>query len=144
MRRVLWAIALIVALSLCGCAAVPAYAPAQSPQATEVLPTAVPSPSVAPDQGAAALYLLSAHVWQDVYDENYILTFDVMSGTMTEENTATKSKTVYRISFDKTELYFWADSGAGRKQFSYTLADGLFSIDYGDPLGVITYAVADK
>ena len=49
-------------------------------------------------------YLLAASTWQDVYDETYILTFDALAGTMTEENTALNSKQVYRVMAEGEEL----------------------------------------
>lgn len=109
-----------------------------SPAATAPMP---PAPL---DESLATLYLLAASTWQDIYDENYTLSFDVISGTMTEENTALKTKTVYRISVDDGKLFAWAEESGERKQLPFTLEDEVLTIDYGDPLGVITYAVAGK
>ena len=92
MRR-LFALLLFVLL-LCGCAAAPA---ATESAATPAVTGALPSPSAAPEEGSSLLYLLGASAWQDIYDENYILSFDVVGGTMTEENTALKTKSTYRI-----------------------------------------------
>ena len=139
MRR-LFALLLFVLL-LCGCAAAPA---ATEPAATPALTGVLPSPSAAPEEGSSLLYLLGASAWQDIYDENYILSFDIVGGTMTEENTALKTKSTYRISIDNNDLYAWTEEGGMRKQLPYVLEDGVLSIDYGDPLGVITYAAVKK
>ena len=139
MRR-LFALLLFVLL-LCGCAAAPA---ATESAATPALTGALPSPSAAPEEGSSLLYLLGASAWQDIYDENYILSFDIVGGTMTEENTALKTKSTYRISIDNNDLYAWTEEGGMRKQLPYVLEDGVLSIDYGDPLGVITYAAVKK
>lgn len=139
MRR-LFALLLFVLL-LCGCAAAPA---ATESAATPAVTGALPSPSAAPEEGSSLLYLLGASAWQDIYDENYILSFDVVGGTMTEENTALKTKSTYRISIDNNDLYAWTEEGGMRKQLPYVLEDGVLSIDYGDPLGVITYAAVKK
>ena len=139
MRR-LFALLLFVLL-LCGCAAAPA---ATESAATPALTGVLPSPSAAPEEGSSLLYLLGASAWQDIYDENYILSFDVVGGTMTEENTALKTKSTYRISIDNNDLYAWTEEGGMRKQLPYVLEDGVLSIDYGDPLGVITYAAVKK
>ena len=139
MRR-LFALLCFVLL-LCGCAAAPA---ATEPAATPALTGVLPSPSAAPEEGSSLLYLLGASAWQDIYDENYILSFDIVGGTMTEENTALKTKSTYRISIDNNDLYAWTEEGGMRKQLPYVLEDGVLSIDYGDPLGVITYAAVKK
>ena len=139
MRR-LFALLLFVLL-LCGCAAAPA---ATESAATPALTGVLPSPSAAPEEGSSLLYLLGASAWQDIYDENYILSFDIVGGTMTEENTALKTKSTYRISIDNNDLYAWTEEGGMRKQLPYVLEDGVLSIDYGDPLGVITYAAVKK
>ena len=89
-------------------------------------------------------YLLAASTWQDVYDETYILTFDALAGTMTEENTALNSKQVYRVVAEGEELYAWAEEDGVRREISFALEDGLLSVDYGEPLGVITYAAMEK
>ena len=139
MRR-LFALLCFVLL-LCGCAAAPA---ATESAATPALTGVLPSPSAAPEEGSSLLYLLGASAWQDIYDENYILSFDIVGGTMTEENTALKTKSTYRISIDNNDLYAWTEEGGMRKQLPYVLEDGVLSIDYGDPLGVITYAAVKK
>lgn len=139
MRR-LFALLCFVLL-LCGCAAAPA---ATESAATPALTGVLPSPSAAPEEGSSLLYLLGASAWQDIYDENYILSFDVVGGTMTEENTALKTKSTYRISVDNDDLYAWTEEGGTRKQLPFVLEDGVLSIDYGDPLGVITYAAVKK
>lgn len=139
MRR-LFALLCFVLL-LCGCAAAPA---ATESAATPALTGVLPSPSAAPEEGSSLLYLLGASAWQDIYDENYILSFDIVGGTMTEENTALKTKSTYRISIDNDDLYAWTEEGGMRKQLPYVLEDGVLSIDYGDPLGVITYAAVKK
>lgn len=139
MRR-LFALLCFVLL-LCGCAAAPA---ATESAATPALTGVLPSPSAAPEEGSSLLYLLGASAWQDIYDENYILSFDVVGGTMTEENTALKTKSTYRISIDNNDLYAWTEEGGTRKQLPFVLEDGVLSIDYGDPLGVITYAAVKK
>lgn len=139
MRR-LFALLLFVLL-LCGCAAAPT---ATESAATPAVTGALPSPSAAPEEGSSLLYLLGASAWQDIYDENYILSFDIVGGTMTEENTALKTKSTYRISIDNNDLYAWTEEGGTRKQLPFVLEDGVLSIDYGDPLGVITYAAVKK
>lgn len=140
MRR-LFALLFFVLLLFCGCAAAPA---ATEPAATPAVTEALPSPSAVPEEGGSLLYLLGASTWQDIYDENYILSFDIVGGTMTEENTALKTKSTYRISIDNDELYAWTEEGGTRKQLPFVLEDGVLSIDYGDPLGVITYAAVKK
>ena len=89
-------------------------------------------------------YLLAASTWQDVYDETYILTFDALAGTMTEENTALNSKQVYRVMAEGEKLYAWAEEDGVRREISFTLEDGLLSVDYGEPLGVITYVARER
>lgn len=143
MRRIL-ALLLLLALPLCGCAASPAADTLASPAPADALPSAQPTPSSSPDKSLGMLYLLAASTWQDVYDENYILTFDVVGGTMTEENTALKGKSTYRISVAGDELCAWTEESGTRKRLPFMLEDGLLKIDYGDPLGVITYAAAEK
>ena len=128
---------LLLVLPLCGCTAAPPIGAAETPAVTASPAATTPMPPAPLDESLATLYLLAASTWQDIYDENYTLSFDVISGTMTEENTALKTKTVYRISVDDGKLFV-------RKQLPFTLEDEVLTIDYGDPLGVITYAVAGK
>ncbi len=89
---------LLLVLPLCGCTAAPPIGAAETPAVTASPAATTPMPPAPLDESLAMLYLLAASTWQDIYDENYTLSFDVISGTMTEENTALKTKTVYRIS----------------------------------------------
>lgn len=143
--RCILALLLVAVLPLCGCAAVPRANASASPEpSSSVLPSAAPMPSGSPGEGLAMFYLLAASTWQDVYDETYILTFDALAGTMTEENTALNSKQVYRVVAEGEELYAWAEEDGVRREISFALEDGLLSVDYGEPLGVITYAAMEK
>ena len=135
---------LLLVLPLCGCTAAPPIGAAETPAVTASPAATTPMPPAPLDESLAMLYLLAASTWQDIYDENYTLSFDVISGTMTEENTALKTKTIYRISVDDGKLFVWAEESGERKQLPFTLEDEVLTIDYGDPLGVITYAVAGK
>lgn len=143
--RCILALLLAAVLSLCGCAAVPRANASASPEpSSSALPSAAPMPSGSPGEGLAMFYLLAASTWQDVYDETYILTFDALAGTMTEENTALNSKQVYRVMAEGEKLYAWAEEDGVRREISFTLEDGLLSVDYGEPLGVITYVAIER
>ncbi len=144
MRRL--CILFFMLLLLWGCAAEPAAAPLAEAAAPTLapVPSPAPTPRPAPDAGTELLYLLAASEWQDIYDENYTLAFDAIGNTMTEKNKALNSETVYRISVEAGALCLWAEGNGGRQGLPYTYEDGILTVDYGDPVGAVTYAAAVK
>lgn len=137
MLQKIWLL-LCAALLFAGCAPGP-ETPAGTPQAA--LPHATPVQTPAPEGLEATL---SANTWQDVYDDSFWLEFDLLQGTMTENNRVLKSKTTYRITIDTENSVFLAENGSEEKQFPFLLEDGSLTVDYGDPIGEILYRAVEK
>ena len=138
MRKCLGAVlGICCALLLWGCGATPA-APTPAPDMTTA-PEAEPIPSPTLDAQAGLIYVLAASTWQDIYDENFYLTFDILSGTMVEENRALGTRSVYRISVENGTPTVWAENGGVRQELALALNGDVLEIDYGEQLGVITY-----
>ncbi len=125
---------------LCGCtqqseAEVNSVPAAAAP--TPVLPLETPTPESLEE-------MLMSHAWQDVYDDSFWLEFDLRQGTMTEHNRALESKTTYRITVDKENSVFLAETGSEKVSFPFTLDDGFLTVDFGAPIGNILYQAVEK
>ena len=107
--------------------------PSLSPALT---PASTPSPSATPASSWASL---SACQWVDVYDPDFILTFDPVAGEMVEENQPAGIYTVYRIGLSANAILLYDHVGRVSQALPYTLAEQRLSIDYGQPLGVLEY-----
>lgn len=125
-------------LLFAGCVPISESEPSAQPLAT---PGAVPGET--PAQGGPETILASC-IWQDVYDDSFWLEFDLLQGTMTENNRVLKSKSTYRITIDTENSLFLADTGSEEKEIPFRLEDGFLTVDYGDPIGEILYQAADK
>lgn len=108
-------------------------APSLSPALT---PASTPSPSATPASSWASL---SACQWVDVYDPDFILTFDPVAGEMVEENQPAGICTVYRIGLSANAILLYDHVGRISQTLPYSLVDQRLSIDYGQPLGVLEY-----
>ena len=107
--------------------------PSLSPALT---PASTPSPSATPASSWASL---SACQWVDVYDPDFILTFDPVAGEMVEENQPAGICTVYRIGLSANAILLYDHVGRISQTLPYSLVDQRLSIDYGQPLGVLEY-----
>lgn len=125
-------------LGLACCLGACAPGPSQlSPSLSPSLaPTAAPTPAVTPASPWASL---SACQWVDVYDPDFILTFDPAAGQMIEENQPAGIRTVYRVGLSPDAILVYDHVGRVSQTLPYTLADQRLSIDYGQPLGVLEY-----
>ena len=75
----------------------------------------------------------------DVYDPDFILTFDPVAGEMVEENQPAGICTVYRIGLSANAILLYDHVGRISQTLPYSLVDQRLSIDYGQPLGVLEY-----
>ncbi len=126
----------ILGLACCLGACVPGpgrLPPSLSPDPT---PTVAPAPSETPASPWASL---SACQWVDVYDPDFVLTFDPVAGEMVEENQPAGIRTVYRIGLSVHAILIYDHMGRDSQALPYTLAEQRLSIDYGHPLGILEY-----
>ena len=75
----------------------------------------------------------------DVYDPDFVLTFDPVAGEMVEENQPAGIRTVYRIGLSANAILLYDHVGRISQTLPYSLVDQRLSIDYGQPLGVLEY-----
>ena len=105
-----------------------------APGPTQLQPSL--SPALTPASSWASL---SACQWVDVYDPDFILTFDPVAGEMVEENQPAGIRTVYRIGLSANAILLYDHVGRISQTLPYSLVDQRLSIDYGQPLGVLEY-----
>lgn len=125
-------------LGLACCLGACASGPAQLPPSLSpaLTPTVAPAPSETP---ASPWAVLSACRWVDVYDPDFILTFDPAAGEMVEENQPAGIRTVYRVALSWDTILVYDHVGRISQTLSYALEEQRLSIDYGQPLGVLEY-----
>ncbi|MEG1547489.1 MAG: hypothetical protein RR232_04830 [Clostridia bacterium] len=127
-------LSVLIFVLMCGCAAMPA----PQPEATTVVSSTVEPVITQP----TPIELLAAHSWVDMYDSNFVLTFDAKSGTLTEVNDIAGSRASMDIIATDSELRVISDTGDVSATLPYTLENDKLSIDFGGTLGVLVYTSA--
>ncbi len=107
-------------------------------------PLPSPSPALSPTPAASSpdaspWARLCANAWVDVYDANFILSFDARSGQMTEQNEAAGYSATFRVSVDGEVIRLYDELGKRYLTFPYTLEGDRLYIDSGEELGILEY-----